>query len=123
MLKSLYIRNVALISETSIEFTRGLNVLSGETGAGKSIIIDSLAFALGERADKSLIKSGEESAFVEAVCPPARAVGPACRPPARSACSACGRSFFAACPFPLCGAPCLAAAGASPSGAHIALGS
>ena len=67
MLKSLYIRNVALISETSIEFTRGLNVLSGETGAGKSIIIDSLAFALGERADKSLIKSGEESAFVEAV--------------------------------------------------------
>ena len=67
MLKSLFIRNVALISETSIEFTRGLNVLSGETGAGKSIIIDSLAFALGERADKSLIKSGETSAFVEAV--------------------------------------------------------
>ncbi len=67
MLKSLFIQNVALISETSIEFADGLNVLSGETGAGKSIIIDSLAFALGERADKSLIKSGEQSAFVEAV--------------------------------------------------------
>ena len=67
MLKSLYIKNIALITEVKIEFEKGLNVLSGETGAGKSIIIDSLAFVLGERADKSLIKSGENDAFVEAV--------------------------------------------------------
>lgn len=67
MLKSLFIQNVALIDRASITFSAGLNVLSGETGAGKSIIIDSLAFVLGERADKSLIKSGQSSAFVEAV--------------------------------------------------------
>lgn len=67
MLKSLYIQNIALIDENSIEFSDGLNILSGETGAGKSIIIDSLAFVLGQRADKTLIKSGRDSAFVEAV--------------------------------------------------------
>ncbi len=71
MLKSLYIKNIALIEETYIEFSDGLNILSGETGAGKSIIIDSLAFVLGARADKTLIKSGQNSAFVEGVfcCP------------------------------------------------------
>ena len=67
MLKSLYIKNIALIEETSIEFSNGLNILSGETGAGKSIIIDSLAFVLGARADKTLIKSGQNSAYVEGV--------------------------------------------------------
>jgi len=67
MLKSIFIKNIALIDEVSIDFSKGLNILSGETGAGKSIIIDSLAFVLGERADKSLIKSGENSAFVQAV--------------------------------------------------------
>ena len=71
MLKSLFIKNIALIEETYIEFSDGLNILSGETGAGKSIIIDSLAFVLGARADKTLIKSGQTSAFVESVfeCP------------------------------------------------------
>ena len=67
MLKSLYIKNIALIEEISIEFSNGLNILSGETGAGKSIIIDSLAFVLGARADKTLIKSGQNSAYVEGV--------------------------------------------------------
>ena len=65
MITSLYIQNIALISKLSLEFSNGLTVLSGETGSGKSIIIDSLTFVLGERADKSLIKHGEDKAFVE----------------------------------------------------------
>ena len=67
MLKSLKIKNIAIISECTIEFGQGFNVLSGETGAGKSIIIDSLEFVLGARADKSLIKAGTEQASVTAV--------------------------------------------------------
>ena len=67
MLKSLLIRNIALIPEVRVEFAPGLNVLSGETGAGKSIIIDSLNFILGDRADKSMLRHGEDSAAVEAV--------------------------------------------------------
>ncbi len=65
MLKSLYIKNIALIKELSIEFEGGLNILSGETGAGKSIIIDSVNLILGERADKELIGKHAESAVVE----------------------------------------------------------
>lgn len=65
MIKNLHIENIALISRLDIEFENGLIVLSGETGAGKSIIIDSLSFVLGERADKTLIKYGQQSAFVE----------------------------------------------------------
>ena len=67
MLQSLKIKNIALINEATVEFNEGLNILTGETGAGKSIIIDALCFVLGERADKSLIKSGCDSAKVEAV--------------------------------------------------------
>lgn len=67
MLTSLSIKNIALIKELDIRFEKGLTVLSGETGAGKSIIIDSLSFLLGGKADKSLIRSGEESACVEGV--------------------------------------------------------
>ncbi len=67
MINSLYIKNIALIREHFLEFSEGLNVLSGETGAGKSIIIDSLNFVLGDRADKSLIRHGQQSAVVEAV--------------------------------------------------------
>ena len=55
MLESLSIKNIALIKSQSLELTRGLNVLTGETGAGKSLIIDSLSLLLGEKADKSLI--------------------------------------------------------------------
>lgn len=65
MISSLYIENVALITKLSINFESNLVVLTGETGAGKSIIVDALSFVLGERADKTMIKHGENSAFVE----------------------------------------------------------
>ncbi|MEG2116670.1 MAG: DNA repair protein RecN [Clostridia bacterium] len=67
MLNSLYIKNIALISELTINFNDGLNVFSGETGAGKSIIIDSLNFMLGAKTDKTLIRHGEDVASVEGV--------------------------------------------------------
>ena len=67
MLQSLTIKNIALIGELTIELGKGLNVLTGETGAGKSLIIDSLALLLGEKADKSLISYGKDYASVEAV--------------------------------------------------------
>ena len=67
MLQSLTIKNIALIDNLTIELGNGFNVLTGETGAGKSLIIDSLALLLGEKADKSLISYGENFASVEAV--------------------------------------------------------
>lgn len=67
MLCQLSIENIALIEKLRLELKDGLNILSGETGAGKSIIIDSLNFVLGERADKSLIRYGCGYASVEAV--------------------------------------------------------
>lgn len=66
MLKKLTIKNIALIDYIQIDFFRGLNVLSGETGAGKSIIIESLNFVLGEKADRTLIRSGENECSVVA---------------------------------------------------------
>jgi|WetSurMetagenome_2_1015567.scaffolds.fasta_scaffold00290_26 DNA repair protein RecN (Recombination protein N) len=66
MLNSLRLRNIATISDTSLDLGRGLNVLSGETGAGKSILIDGLLLALGERADYSLVRPGAKAASVEA---------------------------------------------------------
>ncbi len=67
MLERLYIKNVALIDEISVEFGEGLNILSGETGAGKSIIIDSINFVLGEKAHKDFIHRGADKANVEAL--------------------------------------------------------
>lgn len=67
MLQSLTIRNIALIDNLTIELSDGFNVLTGETGAGKSLIIDSLALLLGEKADKTLISYGSDFASVEAV--------------------------------------------------------
>lgn len=67
MIKRIEINNIALIDKLEMDFTEGMTVLSGETGSGKSIIIDSLAFVLGDRADKTLIKHGEEEAFVSAL--------------------------------------------------------
>ena len=66
MLKRLSIKNVALIERLDMDFDNGLNVLTGETGAGKSIIIDAVNLALGERASRELITTGAEKASVEA---------------------------------------------------------
>ncbi|MBQ9136924.1 MAG: DNA repair protein RecN [Lachnospiraceae bacterium] len=65
MLVSLYVKNLALIEETEVEFTPGLNILTGETGAGKSILLGSVNLALGAKADKDLIRRGADSALVE----------------------------------------------------------
>lgn len=67
MLISLQVKNLALIKETEVQFKEGLNILSGETGAGKSIIIGSINLALGARADKDLIRTGAEYALIELV--------------------------------------------------------
>ncbi|MPM08441.1 DNA repair protein RecN [bioreactor metagenome] len=67
MLKQLSINNVALIDRQLIEFFNGFSVMTGETGAGKSIIIEALNFVLGERASRELVKSGEQKASVEAL--------------------------------------------------------
>ena len=67
MLESIKITNLALISKSTVNFVEGFNVLTGETGAGKSLIVDALLFLTGTRADKTLIKSGEDYARVEGV--------------------------------------------------------
>ena len=67
MLARLFIKNVAIIEQLDIELGRGFNVLTGETGAGKSIIIDAVNLILGERASRELIKYGADKASVEAV--------------------------------------------------------
>ena len=67
MLTKLLIKNIALIDNAEINFDKGLNVLSGETGSGKSVIIEALNFVLGAKADKTLIRSGENECFVSAV--------------------------------------------------------
>ena len=66
MLQKLVIKNIALIDSVEIPFDKGLNVLSGETGAGKSVIIESLNFVLGAKADKTLIRTGENECLVRA---------------------------------------------------------
>ncbi len=66
MLSKLTIKNVALIEHAEIEFGDGLNVLSGETGAGKSVILDSINFVLGMKADRTMIRYGETECFVKA---------------------------------------------------------
>lgn len=72
MLVSLHVKNLALIEETEVEFGEGLNILTGETGAGKSILIGSVNLALGARFDKDMLRQGAESALVELMftCPP-----------------------------------------------------
>ena len=66
MLQRLTIKNVALIESADITFTQGLNVLSGETGAGKSVILDSVNFVLGAKAERSMIRYGETECMVKA---------------------------------------------------------
>ncbi len=66
MLTTLYIENIAVIEKTSIDFSQGLNVLTGETGAGKSIIIDSINAIMGQRTSKELVRTGAKTALVTA---------------------------------------------------------
>lgn len=67
MLKSLYIKNYALIDRVQVEFESGLNIITGETGAGKSILIDALSLVLGDRANSDVVRNGTEKAIVEGV--------------------------------------------------------
>src|SRR5215212_6458084 len=66
MLRQLAIRDVVLVERLEIEFEPGLGVLTGETGAGKSILLDALGLALGARADAGLVRSGQDGASVSA---------------------------------------------------------
>lgn len=67
MLSQLYIENVAVIEKVSVDFHSGFSVLTGETGAGKSILIDSINAILGERTSREIVRTGAKSAFVSAV--------------------------------------------------------
>ena len=67
MLRGLYIRNLLLIDRLDLEFQTGLNVLTGETGAGKSILLDSLGFVLGWRGRADLVRKGADRGEVTAV--------------------------------------------------------
>lgn len=67
MLKSLNISNLAVVTKLQMEFGNGLNLLTGETGSGKSIIVDALGMLLGGRASSEMIRSGEQKAYVEGV--------------------------------------------------------
>ena len=67
MLERLHVKNLVLIDEVEVEFSKGLNILSGETGAGKSIIIDSIGIALGGKVSKDIIRKGADYALVELV--------------------------------------------------------
>ena len=67
MLQTLQIKNLALVESVKVDFFPGLNAITGETGAGKSIIIGALNLLLGERADKNIIREGTEQCFIEAV--------------------------------------------------------
>lgn len=67
MLQSLHVKNLALIRETEVEFGSGLNILTGETGAGKSLLIGSINLALGGKFEKDMLRTGAESALVELV--------------------------------------------------------
>ena len=69
MLRELSIRNLAVVEEAVVPFAPGLNVLTGETGAGKSIIVDALLLITGARAQPDWIRTGAETAVVEAVSP------------------------------------------------------
>lgn len=67
MLQNLHVKNLALIDECEVEFEDGLNILSGETGAGKSIIIGSINLALGEKVSREMLRDNDEAAFVELI--------------------------------------------------------
>ena len=67
MLQTLSIKNLALIKSENIEFNKGLNIILGETGAGKSLIFEALSFVLGLKTDKALLRTGEQNMKVDAL--------------------------------------------------------
>ena len=67
MLQNLHVKNLALIDESEVDFAGGLNILSGETGAGKSIIIGSINLALGGKIQKEMLRDPEKTALVELI--------------------------------------------------------
>ncbi len=67
MLKSLLIKDYALIENINVEFGKGLNIITGETGAGKSILIDALGLLLGERASAQVVRKGAKKSIVEGI--------------------------------------------------------
>ena len=67
MLLELFIKNIALAQEVRVTFDNNLNILTGETGSGKSMIIDALGLCLGKRGDRSMIRKGEDKAIVEGI--------------------------------------------------------
>ena len=67
MIESLLIRGVALFEETFLVFGNGLHVLTGETGAGKSLVVDAMDFLCGAKADRDLLRAGSDKAYVEGV--------------------------------------------------------
>ena len=75
MLRSLNVKNIALMDNINVEFGEGLNVITGETGAGKSILVDSLNLLFGARGDKELVRMGQDKGFVQGCfnLPPGRA--------------------------------------------------
>jgi DNA repair protein RecN (Recombination protein N) len=83
MLRFLRIRNLAVIEAVEVEFEPGFNVLTGETGAGKSILVEAVGLLLGARASQDLVRTGEAQATIEAIFEP----GPRWRPLQRFAIS------------------------------------
>src|SRR3989442_14474114 len=67
MLRFLRIKRLAVIDSVEIEFAPGLNVLTGETGAGKSILVEAVGLLLGDRASGDLVRTGEDAATIEAI--------------------------------------------------------
>ncbi|HXV76246.1 MAG TPA: AAA family ATPase, partial [Candidatus Polarisedimenticolaceae bacterium] len=67
MLQTLRIRNLVIIEDLTLDFAPGLNLLTGETGTGKSIVVDAIGLVAGRRADRSTVRSGAERAIVEAL--------------------------------------------------------
>ncbi|MGH7889154.1 MAG: AAA family ATPase, partial [Thermodesulfobacteriota bacterium] len=67
MLLGINLKNFAIIDNLSINFSKGLNIITGETGAGKSIIVDAINIVLGDKTTADLVKSGKEEAQIEAL--------------------------------------------------------
>ena len=93
MLELLHIENIAIIERADILFGRGFNALTGETGAGKSIVIDALGAVLGQRTSRELIRTGAEKAFVSATSARSRQI---CRARRKRLYAGGGRNAFIA---------------------------